>query len=108
MIFDMDEIRERFPEALKMDGYNDCILGMCYRFGQEPIIAYDGDKVIAKLVKMGMTYDEAVEFHEFNQLGAWMGDTTPCFVERLKKVETDVVLAKCLGKKKPVKARKKK
>ena len=65
---------------LRMDGYNDCIIGVCYRFGQEPIIAYDYDKVIEKLME-DMTEEEAVEWFEFNQIGAWVGDTTPCFIK---------------------------
>ncbi|MCK5308965.1 MAG: hypothetical protein KAJ73_10160 [Zetaproteobacteria bacterium] len=67
---------------LIMDDYDDCILGICYRFGQEPIVAYDRQKVIEKLMKW-MTMEEAEEFHEFNQIGAWMGDKTPCFIEIL-------------------------
>ena len=72
-------IAESFPDAIVMDDYNDCILGVCCRFGQEPIVAYDYEKVIQKLMSMGMSGDEAVEFHEFNQM-AWVGDTTPCFI----------------------------
>jgi hypothetical protein len=30
----------------------------------------------------GMTYDEAVEFFEFNVLGAWVGDETPAFYSK--------------------------
>ena len=41
---------------------------------------YDYDKVIAQLESYGMTYEEAVEFHEFNQLGAYVGDHTPAFM----------------------------
>ena len=78
---DIDEVGERFPDAFKMDGFDDCVLGVCYRFGQEPIIAYDQNKVIAKLQEDGMTEEEAIEFFEFNQIGAWVGDTTPCFIE---------------------------
>ena len=26
---------------LTMDGYDDCIIGVCTRFGQAPIVAYD-------------------------------------------------------------------
>jgi len=29
-----------------------------------------------------MTEDEAVDFFYFNQAGAWMGDTTPCFLSK--------------------------
>lgn len=77
----IDFIRDNYPDALIMDDYDDCIMGVCYRFGQEPIVAYDRSKVLNKLVSQGMTYEEAVEFHEFNQIGAWMGDTTPCFID---------------------------
>jgi hypothetical protein len=78
----MDNLVERrLVPMLKMDGYNDCILGTCYRFGQEPIFAYDRGKVLEKLMEDGMAYDEAEEFFEFNQLGAWVGDGTPCFIE---------------------------
>jgi hypothetical protein len=76
----VDWIREEYPETLLMDGYDDCIVGICNRFGQEPIVAYDYDKVIAKLEKDGMTNEEAVEWFEFNQIGAWAGETTPCFI----------------------------
>ena len=45
-----------------------------------PIACYDKDKVIARLRDDGMNWEEAVEFFEFNQLGAWMGEKTPCFL----------------------------
>lgn len=67
---------------MKMDGYDDCVLGLLYRYGlDEPILVYDRDKVLAKLQQDGMTYEEAEEFHEYNQLGAWVGDTTPAFLD---------------------------
>ncbi len=73
--------KNHLPEdALTMDGFDDCILGFCIRAGQEEIFAYDLNKVIAKLQASGMTYAEAFEFFEFNQLGAWMGEGTPCFI----------------------------
>lgn len=74
-------IEERYPDCLKMDGYDDCIIGVCYAFGQEPRIAYDKDKVIEKLMDEGMELEEAQEFHEFNQAGAYMGNRTPVFIE---------------------------
>jgi len=27
-----------------------------------------------------MTWEEAEEYFEFNQMGAWVGDSTPCFL----------------------------
>jgi hypothetical protein len=64
-----------------MTGYDDCIAGVVSRYGQPDIVCYDLAKVLAKLVADGMSEEEAREFFEFNQLGAWMGDATPCFIE---------------------------
>lgn len=79
-----EQLAEQYgDDLLLMDGYDDCIVGVCTRFGQLPIVAYDRGKVIQRLMDDGMGYEEAEEFFEFNQIGAWMGDATPCFIERL-------------------------
>ena len=70
-------------DALVMDGYNDCVIGILERFGMESIVLYDKEKVLGKLVDDGCTYEEAIEFYEYNQLGAWVGDGTPGFLIRL-------------------------
>ena len=67
-------------ELLFMDGYDDCIAGVVERFGQDPIVCYDKFKVIAKLMDGGMSHEEALEWFYFNQIGAWVGDGTPCFI----------------------------
>lgn len=67
-------------ELMTMDGYDKCIVGIVERFGQPPIVCYSKPKVLNRPMEDGMAEDEAVEFLEFNQLGAWMGDTTPCFL----------------------------
>jgi hypothetical protein len=67
-------------ELLKMDGYDDCIVGTVERFGQPEIVCYDKEKVLLKLEASGMTSDEAQEWFYFNQIGAWVGDQTPCFI----------------------------
>jgi hypothetical protein len=71
--FDTDEL-------LVMDGYDDCIVGIVERLGQDPIVCYDKKKILNNLKKDGMNEEEAEEFFYFNQLGAWMGNLTPCFV----------------------------
>ena len=71
-------------DALVMDGYDDCVIGILERFGMEPIVLYDKEKVIQKLIDEGCdSYEGAVEYYEFNQLGAWVGDKTPGFLVRL-------------------------
>ena len=81
----IDLIKEQYPGTLIMDGFDDCIAGICHRYGRDPIVTYDLEKVIAKHVADGMTHDEAIEYYEFNQIGAWAGDGTPCFLERLER-----------------------
>ncbi len=74
-------------EMLKMDGFDDCVVGVINRFGAEPILCYDQTKVINTLMRRdGMERDEAEEFFAFNQIGAWMGELTPCFLTRFNPI----------------------
>jgi hypothetical protein len=79
---EIDDIADRYSdvEMLRMDGYDDCCIGVVERFGMQPILCYSAKKVIARLMADGMTEEEAWEFFHFNQIGAWMGDGTPCFI----------------------------
>ena len=44
-----DELAEIDPDLLLMDGFDDCIIGICESFGSVPVVAYDYDKVLANL-----------------------------------------------------------
>tara|TARA_R110000744_G_scaffold77386_1_gene152771 strand:- start:1140 stop:1478 length:339 start_codon:yes stop_codon:yes gene_type:complete len=67
--------------ALIMDGYDDCVIGVLERFGMEPIVLYDKEKVIEQLMDEGCdSYEGALEYYEFNQLGGWHGEKTPGFL----------------------------
>jgi|TARA_Y100000310_G_scaffold266155_1_gene277547 hypothetical protein len=84
-----EEQKERIEGMTVMDGYEDCIVGICNRFGQEPIIAYDYEKIIQRHIDDGMTEDEAREYFDYNQIGAWVGDDTPCFIELFQGKEVN-------------------
>jgi hypothetical protein len=73
-------MKNKKDDMLTMDGYDDCIVGVVEQFGRPPIACYDKRMVLAKLQMDGMTEDEAEEFWSFNQIGAWAGDGTPCFL----------------------------
>ena len=79
-------------KMITMDGYDDCMLGICMRFGQDDIVAYDYTKIIQKHIDDGMTDEEAVEFFNFNQLGAWVGEHTPCFILLDKEAANEIHL----------------
>jgi hypothetical protein len=69
-----------------MDGYDDCIVGVVERMSQPPTVCYDQEKIIQKLInESGMEPHEAKEFFEVNQLNAWVGDRTPCFLSPNKE-----------------------
>ena len=71
--------------AVLMTGFDDCVVGLLERFGVAvPVVVYDREKVIQKLMDNGIeTYEEAEEFYHYNQLGAWIGDGTPAFLIRV-------------------------
>ena len=56
------------------------LVGIVMRFGQPDLMCYDYDKVIEIYKKDGMSEDEAREHFDFNTIGAWYGETTPCFI----------------------------
>ena len=69
--------------------YEEAIIGIANRFGMQPSVAYDYDKVIEifhnQFKEDGSEdpYQDAIEWFDFNVIGAWMGDGTPCFVKVL-------------------------
>jgi len=76
-----DGIEARNPNALTADGFDGAIIGMAYRCAQDPIVAYSFSKCVDILMERdSMSYDGAVEYLEFNTVGAYVGDGTPCFI----------------------------
>ena len=70
--------------ALVMDGYDDCVIGVMERYGMAPIVIYDKASVIQRLMDEGCdSYEGALEYYEFNQLGGFHGPKTPGFLVRL-------------------------
>lgn len=77
-----EEIEEINPEALLCDGFDEAIIGMAERINLGPVVAYDVDKILSIMVERdGMTYEEAMEYFDYNILGAWMGENTPVYVQ---------------------------
>ena len=82
-----DVIANEYPDTplLFMDpceSFDEAIIGVGEGCGNSPKVVYDYDKVIEINMQDGMTYDDAVEFFEYNQLGAYVGEYTPIFVTR--------------------------
>ena len=71
-----------YPELLKADGFDEAIVGVVQRMGVQAI-CYDQEKVIEILMR-DMSYEDAIEYFEFNIAGAWVGEATPFFLEKME------------------------
>ena len=74
-------------KTLFADGFEDCVIGYFKRCGQPTVIAYDAEKCIDKLAEDGITREEAIEYFEFNVVGAWVGNGTPAFIYKVSSRE---------------------
>lgn len=80
----LENISERNPEALMADGLEDAVVGIARRAGME-VLAYSYEKCLEVLHRdQGMPHEVAVEWMEFNVVGAYMGDDAPVFIEDLE------------------------
>ncbi len=66
---------------LFVEGHDNAILGLARQFNRTSVL-YSKNKVIKNLMK-DMTEDEALEFFEFNIVGAYVGEATPTFLEHV-------------------------
>ena len=78
----MDRLAEEYPDLLRMDGFDDAILGVVERIGLQTV-CYDLNKVLEILMKQGMDEQDAWDWYQFNMIGALVGEATPVFLERL-------------------------
>ena len=82
----LDLVAQLNSKALVAKGLEEAVIGYVERFGQEPLVLFDKKRCITILMETSeMTMDEAEEYFDFNVIGAWMGDGTPCFATILKR-----------------------
>ena len=83
MKFTKEYLELAAPEAMKADGYDDCIVGIGHRCGSTAVLVYDIDIVIAKIMKRDKCdYEDALDFFEYNIGGAYVGEGTPLFMNK--------------------------
>lgn len=72
----LNRIVERYSdeEFLKADGFDDAIIGVDETSMR---LIYSIRLCIAILVCDGMSYDDAVDYFQFNVSGSYMGEKTP-------------------------------
>ena len=69
---------------VKAAGLEDAIIGTGSRINMPDVLVYSYNKAVKIFMERdGMTHEEAVEWMEFNVVGAWVGETTPIFVHEI-------------------------
>lgn len=66
-------------EILYANGFEKAFLGIGVQFNKRFAI-YDYEKCLEILMEDGMTDEEAIEWMEFNVMGAYVGESTPAFL----------------------------
>lgn len=67
------------------DGFNGAFLGLATDFAGHRRAVYDYEKCIAILMRRDeMTREEAEEYMDFNVVGAYVGEATPIWIQRMK------------------------
>jgi hypothetical protein len=73
------------PEMLFLDGMDEAFLGVAHASYTPPRACYSVEKILGVLVKGGMTEEEAQEFFDYNIACAYVGESTPVFLEAVGK-----------------------
>ena len=69
------------PNAVLLDGYQDCLVGITTQQGNYPVAVYSTLCIINKLMRNeGMDYDEAHDYHSYNIAGSYMGEHSPVYI----------------------------
>ena len=71
-------------KLVKANGLEDAIIGVGSRMNMPDVLIYSYNKCVKIFMeKEGWTHEEAIEWMDYNVVGAWVGDTTPIFVHEI-------------------------
>ena len=72
------------PNLMFADGFDEAIAGVVWD-GERTRVVYDTELILELLMgRSEMTYEEAVEYFDFNIAGSHMGEYTPFYLETQK------------------------
>tara|TARA_R110000824_G_scaffold158788_2_gene332852 strand:+ start:275 stop:646 length:372 start_codon:yes stop_codon:yes gene_type:complete len=78
---------EEFAEEMSIeglitaDGYDEAFIGVANRFGKEPVAVYSYEMCIQILMRdSDMSHEEALEFFEYNTIGAFISENQPIYI----------------------------
>ena len=75
-------------EALFADGFDDAILGVSVGISARNVVVYDYDRCVEILMqKDKMSYEDAIDYIEYNTISAYVGEFTPIFVKTFDSMQ---------------------
>lgn len=78
----LEEIRQDYPESILWDGFDADIIG--FDISAEKVV-YNYDKMVNTLIERDkMSEEEAMEYIDYNILGAYVGEKTPIIIHPIK------------------------
>lgn len=74
-----------------LESFNNSIVGIADEWREYPVVIYSKSKMIDEMILKGYTFDEAVQFLEYNVWGAYLGDCTPIFSNDLNGITREKI-----------------
>jgi hypothetical protein len=73
----LEIVKENFPESLIADGFDAAIIA----YTNEGKLVYEVPKMVTILMtRDAMSEEDAMEYIDYNVLGAYVGDMTPIYI----------------------------
>lgn len=67
---------------LEPEMFDEAIIGIAERCGQDPIVAYDRQRCVEIIMAdQGCDRGDAEDYYEANVAGSWVGEMTPIFID---------------------------
>lgn len=90
-----DYLQDSEESVMLYDNYEDAFVGLGYQQYKGPVAIYDAKKCVEILIEeymldpdcesREMAEEMAVEYFEYNSVGAWYGEGTPIFMSSTKE-----------------------
>ena len=74
--------------SLKYDGLDKAIIGIGHTSTSDQLVVYSYEKIIDCLMKQDMSYEDAVDYADFNILGLHIGPGQPVVLFEMTPEET--------------------
>jgi hypothetical protein len=76
-----EHLESRGETVLLCDGFDEAFIGLSQRINEPLCAVYSYEKMVDVLMSRdGMDYEDAVDYLDFNVVGAWVGEQTPIIV----------------------------